>query len=93
MRHSLEEKQGAEWGMRRGRGGRGDYKHWLKNSIPSVILTWMHSKGGGAKITLFLRFFFEEPIFAEGMKLKINFFVFFFSVKEHLVPGINHFRK
>ena len=72
--------------MRRGTGGRGGNKHWLKN-IP-LILTWMHSKRGGKGKNYFIfAIFLVEPIFAEGMKLKL--FALLLCSKQHLVAGIN----
>ena len=53
-------------------------------------------KGGRGKFFLILRLFFAEPIFARGMTPKIDSFFalfFFFCRQQHLVPGINYFRK
>ena len=45
--------------------------------------------GGGG-----LRFFFADIIFAKGVQLKIIIFLALldFALKQHLGPGINHFR-
>ena len=63
------------------------------NSIAPAILTWILSQTGGRGKNIFLRNFFAEPIFAKGRKPNIVFCTLFFRGKQHLVPGINHFRK
>ena len=47
------------------------------------------------KEIIFLANFSADVIFPKGIQLKINtfFLLFFFMVKQHLVPGTDYFRK
>ena len=62
-----------------------------KKDAPCSTSVFKSEGGGGDKMPL--RSFFADVILAEGMKLKLLFFAFFFCGQQHPVPGFNYFRK
>ena len=64
--------QGEEWGMIHAPGGGGE-QHPSGGPDMDVAL----AKGGGAEAKIFFAISFAEPIFAKGMRLKINIFLRF----------------
>ena len=90
MKHSLEVKQSAEWGMIHTQEGGGG----ATSSIPPVALTWtplLQGGGGGGRKENFTTFFAKPIFFAKGMQLKTNIFAVFFAVEQHLPPEIDCF--